>query len=176
MRMPAASSKFLNIQVKYPQHVGQPCEDRGTKNNHTEAVDEPVRTGDAEFSRVEFLAHLESIRSQTFKKSTFLSLFRQTGLIPFNSNICLDELSSQTPPTTETRTNESQPPQTPIHRLIEEMRTVTSTTVRYLTYQATVLANPNYSPSTRATVHEKYVKGSLAKINSGWQMWTIILQ
>lgn len=44
------------------------------------------------------------------------------------------------------------------------MQTVIPTIIRDLTYQAKVLANLNYLPSTRADVQEKYLKGNLAKI------------
>ena len=41
----------------------------------------------------EFLEALTSIYEQTFKKTTVLSAFRQTGLIPFNYEIVLSKLN-----------------------------------------------------------------------------------
>jgi DDE superfamily endonuclease len=54
------------------------------KHYHAEAVDAAVRTGDMKFSKIEFLAALTNIRKQAFKKSTILSAFRKTGIIPFD--------------------------------------------------------------------------------------------
>ena len=48
------------------------------------------------------------------------------------------------------------------HRTTQMMRTFTPTTVRDLTYQATMLSN-----STRTDIQKTYLKGSLARINSG---------
>ena len=47
------------------------------------------------------------------------------------------------------------------------IRTLILTIVRNLTYQATMLSNSDYLPSTRTDVQRTYLKGSLAKINSG---------
>ena len=127
-------------------------------------MDNVVRTGDVEFRRVEFLAHIQSIRKQAFKKSTVLSSFRKTGLIPFNPQVVFDKLLLLT---TNTTSDSAQPPVIPPHRTTQEMQSLTPITVRDLQYQATMLAISDYSPSTRTDIQKKYLKGSLVKINSG---------
>ena len=127
-------------------------------------MDNAVRTGDMEFTNVEFLTHIQSIRKQTFKKSTVLSFFHKTGLIPFDPQVVLDRLPL---PATNTISDSAQPPVTSPHRTTQEMRTFTPITVCDLTYQASMLANSDYSPSTRSDIQKTYLKGSLARINSG---------
>ena len=63
------------------------------KHFHAGAIDAATRTGCSDFNKLEFLAALTSIREQTFKKTTVLSAFRQTGLIPFNPEIVLSKLT-----------------------------------------------------------------------------------
>ncbi len=134
------------------------------KHYYAEAVDNAVQTGDMEFIRVEFLAHIQSIRKQTFKKSTVLSSFRKTGLIPFDPQVVLDRLPL---PATNTTSDSAQPPVSPPHCTTQEMRIFTPITVCGLKYQASMLANFDYSPSTRSDIQKTYWKGSLASINSG---------
>ena len=110
------------------------------------------------------MAHIQSILKQAFKNSIVISSFRKTGLIPFNPQVVLDKLP---PPTTNTISDSTQPPVTPPHRTTQEMRSLTPITVRDLQYQATMLANFDYSPSTRTDIQKKILKGSLIKINSG---------
>ena len=62
------------------------------KHYHAEAIDAAVRSRDAEFSKVEFLARITTIRKQAFKKNTILSSFRKTGLIPYNPSVVLNKL------------------------------------------------------------------------------------
>ncbi len=60
-----------------------------------------MRTGIPEFGKLDFLARVTIMRAKTFKKSTILSAFRKTGLIPFNLKIVLQKIcpaNSQTPP------------------------------------------------------------------------------
>ena len=46
-----------------------------------------------------FLHALHSIREQTFKKNTILSVSRKTGLLPFDSEIVLEQLREPEAPT-----------------------------------------------------------------------------
>ena len=114
-----------------------------------------------EFTRVEFLALIQSIRKQTFKKSRVLSSFRKTGLISFNPQVVLDRLPLLTTNTTSDFNTTSCYP----HLIVQLRRCdlLTPTTVRDLTYQATMLTNSDYSPSTWTDIQKTY----LAKINSG---------
>lgn len=71
-----------------------------TKLNHSEAIDATMRTGVPEFSKLDFLASLTTIRAKIFNKSTILSAFKNSGLIPYNPEIILQKFrpaNSQTP-------------------------------------------------------------------------------
>ena len=60
-----------------------------------------MQTGIPEFGKLNFLASLTTIFAKTFKKSTILSAFRKTGLLPYNPEIVLQKIrpaNSQTPP------------------------------------------------------------------------------
>ena len=107
------------------------------KHFHAEAVDATTRTGCSDFNKLEFFVALSSIHKQTFKRTTILSAFCQTGLIPFNPNIVLSKLPATTlsPPSTP-------PPATP------ELPTV-PLTIRSLKRQASELWN--YSDPTGPT-------------------------
>jgi DDE superfamily endonuclease len=65
------------------------------KHYHSEAIDVAVRTGDTDFSKIEFLAAFEGFHKQTFKQSTILSAFRKTGILPYNPKAVLDPLKEQ---------------------------------------------------------------------------------
>jgi hypothetical protein len=52
------------------------------KHYYAEAIDEATRLGCSNFNETEFLTSISSIRAKTFKKSTILSAFEKTGLIP----------------------------------------------------------------------------------------------
>ena len=62
-----------------------------------EAVDAATRTGCSDFKKLEFFAGLSTIHEQTFKRTTILFAFRQTGPIPFNPDIVLSKLPAATP-------------------------------------------------------------------------------
>ena len=124
------------------------------KHFHAEAVDAAIRTGCSDFNKLEFLTALGSVREQTFKRTTILSTFRQTGLIPFNPNIVLSILPATTP----------SPPSTPPPAdCTPELPTV-PLTIRSLKRQANELwdyPDPT-SPTYRQRLHT-YFTGSLAQ-------------
>jgi hypothetical protein len=62
------------------------------KHWHSEAVDAATRTGCTSFNKVEFLAAIDSIRRQTFKRTTIRSGWHKTGLVPYNPEIVLRKL------------------------------------------------------------------------------------
>ena len=62
------------------------------KHYHTEAIELATRTGCSDFNKIEFLSAISSIRQQAFKRTTILSSFRKTGLIPFNPDVVLSQL------------------------------------------------------------------------------------
>lgn len=70
------------------------------KHYHSEAVEAATRTGCGNFDKVEFLDKIDSIRQQTFKKSTICSAFRATGLIPYNPDVVIGKLREALVPQT----------------------------------------------------------------------------
>lgn len=68
------------------------------KHYHSEVTNDKVQNGDYEFSKVEFLARITSVRSQAFSKNTIYESFRQTGLIPFNPEIVMQKLRDLSSP------------------------------------------------------------------------------
>ena len=62
------------------------------KHWHAEAVDAATRSGCTSFNKVEFLAAIDSIRRQTFKRTTIRTGWQKTGLIPYNPDVVLDKL------------------------------------------------------------------------------------
>ena len=48
--------------------------------------------GDYDFNRLNFLDCIHFIRTQAFKKSTVISSFKKTGLVPWNPNVVLDPM------------------------------------------------------------------------------------
>ena len=51
-----------------------------------------MRLDEEDFGKLEFLAKFQTMRNQTFKKSTIKSAFKNTGLIPYNSEVVLQKV------------------------------------------------------------------------------------
>ena len=97
---------------------------------------------------------MSTVREQTFKRTTILSAFRQTELIPFNPDIVLCKLPAATP---------SPPSSPPPADSTPELPTV-PLTIRSLKRQANELWN--YSDPTSPTYRQRlhtYLTGSLAQ-------------
>ena len=62
------------------------------KHWHRQAVDAATRKGCVKFDKVEFLAALQSMRNQTFKKHTVKSAWRVAGVRPFNPETVIAKL------------------------------------------------------------------------------------
>ena len=60
------------------------------KHDHAKAIDSAICTGCSDFHKIKFFVVITSICQQTFKKSTILSSFCQTSLIPFDSNMIIN--------------------------------------------------------------------------------------
>ncbi|TKA66365.1 hypothetical protein B0A49_07680, partial [Cryomyces minteri] len=128
------------------------------KHWHAEAVDAATRTGCTNFNKVEFLAALQSIRLQTLQKSTVLSAWRQTGLIPWNPNLVIDRLQAYA--ATQPRTP-SPPQETPPQTVVE-----THSTTRALRSLAMQLVDDNQLDLNNATIR-RFLKGSLKQAEAG---------
>ena len=76
-------------------HLTQPL-DIGSfqpfKHYHAEAIDNAMQLGEGDFGKLEFLAKFQTMRTQTFRKSTIQSAFRKTGLIPYNPEVVLQQV------------------------------------------------------------------------------------
>ena len=88
------------------------------KHYHQRAVESASRTGCINFNKVEFLHAIKTIRDETFKKTTILSAWEKSGLIPYNPEIVYRKLVH--PPRTP-----SPEPEDPT-----ALRTPTPTTIR----------------------------------------------
>ncbi len=77
------------------------------KHYHAEAIDDAIRSGSGDFGRFEFLAKFQFMRTQTFKKFTIKSAFKNTRLIPYNPEIVFQKIYGLPKPT---RTSTSPPP------------------------------------------------------------------
>ena len=64
------------------------------KHRHAQAIDKATSRCD-DFNKIEFLEALGSIRAKTFKISTILSVFKETGLYSYNPAKVLDKLQAQ---------------------------------------------------------------------------------
>jgi hypothetical protein len=62
------------------------------KYYHAEIINRALRLSDTEFLRAEFLSAFDGIRKDTYKKITLHSIFRKTGLIPFNLNVVIERM------------------------------------------------------------------------------------
>jgi hypothetical protein len=102
---------------------------------HQHALHNAVQFGDLEFSKVEFLAALQSIRNRTFRKATILSAWKKAGLFPFEPEM--------------------------VFKKMKEFDVVESTTetVRPVTRPVTPPSKPFTQPPTTATraAHSKYL-------------------
>jgi hypothetical protein len=71
----------------YLTHILQPLDVvvfQPLKHYHAKALDIAVRDGCLHITKSEFLAIIESVRRQALKKSTILSAFKKTGIVPWN--------------------------------------------------------------------------------------------
>ena len=134
------------------------------KHYHFEAIDDVVRDRDYEFLKLEFLAQITTICSYVFKKNTIRKSCRNIGLILFNPEIVIQKLQDLLP--SNTAPNLSSIPRTPT-RVTQKTFFITTTTVCTFTLHASAPTNTKYSPSSRKIMQEKYVKGTLAKVNFG---------
>ena len=76
-------------------HITQPLDVgifQPLKHYHTEAIDTAVRAGNVDFNKLDFLASFQAIRAQTFTKSSILSAWKNTGLIPYNPQVFLSKI------------------------------------------------------------------------------------
>jgi len=127
------------------------------KHWHAEAVDAATRTGCTNFNKVEFLAALQSIRLQTLKQSTILSAWKQTGLIPWNPDVVVDQIRAQA--ATQPRT--PSPLKTPPLGIVETPST--SAALRDLAMQ---LVEDEQLDLNNSTIR-KFLKGSLKQAEAG---------
>ena len=64
------------------------------KHYHTEAIDTAIRAENLNFNKLDFLTAFQTIRTQTFTKSTICSAWKNTGLIPYNPSVVLSKIEA----------------------------------------------------------------------------------
>ena len=128
------------------------------KHYHAEAIEQATRSGCSDFNKLEFLSAISTIRKQAFKKSTILSSFRKTGLIPYNPETVLSRLREHVIQSHQMSLPEPQTPPPLLSKPISTPRSLNSLAhhANYL-YQAEV-TSPTFRPSL-----ESFIKGSLAQ-------------
>ena len=52
-----------------------------------------MRQASEDYSKIDFLANFQAIHDRAFIKSTIISAWRETGLIPYNPTIVLNRLT-----------------------------------------------------------------------------------
>ncbi|KAJ6436359.1 hypothetical protein O9K51_11073 [Purpureocillium lavendulum] len=65
---------------------------RSYKHWHQQVLYREIANGATDFSKTDFLYHLQEIRTRTFKKHTILSAWEKCGLFPYNPAVVLDQL------------------------------------------------------------------------------------
>jgi len=146
------------------------------KHYHAEAIEQATRTGCSDFNKIEFLAAIGSIREKAFKRSTIISAFKKTGLIPYNPCIVLSKLRERSPePATYSlqsqSTQLSSRPSTPPSRHPElEPCLSTPQTVRSLKRHADFLWQTDPNTSTFRNSLNFYLKGSIAQAHLANQL------
>lgn len=87
--------------LPHTTHLAQPLDVKvfqPLKHYHSEAIDAAVRTGDTDFSKVEFLSAFAGFHRQAFKQSTIHSAFRETGIVPWNPEKVLSKIPRPSSP------------------------------------------------------------------------------
>jgi hypothetical protein len=160
------------------------------KHYHAEAIDAATRTGCSDFNKLEFLAAITSIRKKALKSTTIKSAFRQTGLIPYNTEIVLNRLTEKEEKIEpwsdlEGEDSEEEDPFTPLGGpstplpIKHQVKITTPLTVQSLKQATDILLarvaiEDSESPGTpsRATKHrllKLIIKGSLVQAQMGAQ-------
>ena len=125
---------------------------------HAEVIDHAMRTGCYDFSKIEFLSALRSIRQQAFKPTTIVSAFRKTGLIPWNPDLVLSSLQ-------ESQICLPSRPITPTHSIPPLLST--PHTIRSLKRQAEYLHDAEPTSPTFKKNLQRFIRGSLIQAEAG---------
>ena len=64
------------------------------KHYHAEAIDELVRAGGVDFDKLDFLSIFQDMHDRTFTKSTILSSFKKTGLVPYDPDVVFQKITA----------------------------------------------------------------------------------
>lgn len=139
----ATSQKIVLLALPaHTTHLMQPLDVtvfQPLKGAYKKALDDALRTGCYNFSKVEFLAAIGRVRRGAFKKSTIMHAWRDTGLIPYDPEVVLSKIRPKkvsTPPLTNDRIEPTaaQTPRTPrslsrlgtaLERRMEQNRPIT---------------------------------------------------
>ena len=64
------------------------------KHHHAEGLDETVRDGGVDYDKLDFLAMFRRMREKTFTRSTILSAWQKTCLIPYNPGVVIRKIQA----------------------------------------------------------------------------------
>ena len=67
------------------------------KHWHSEAIDDSIRMGEADFNRLDFLAAFRRFHTQAFKPSSIISAWKKVGLMPYDPDLVLDQIRALQP-------------------------------------------------------------------------------
>ena len=65
------------------------------KHYYTEAINQVIRLGDTQFSRIEFLVAFQTLRTQIFKSITICYTFKITRIVPLNLEMVLEKIRAK---------------------------------------------------------------------------------
>ena len=136
------------------------------KYYHRQALNRSLRLGIFDFNRLYFIAAFNDMRLKTFKKSTILSAFEKTGLIPYNPEKVLDPLreklqkkSRPTFPTSSSVSSHTTASTWPTPYKTSDMRD-------YATRFCNILESIETSPSLSRRF-DRFVTASLTRVIAG---------
>ncbi len=124
-----------------------------------------MRTEFPEFSKLDFLASLTTMRAKTLKKSTIPSAFKKTGLIPYNPEMVLQKVCPKNDQLPPSRPVTPPPPADPFSGICNE----TPRRCEQVVGQARTLLNT--TQKEKRLVHQKFrphlerfIRGSLTSV------------
>ena len=140
-------------------HLTQPLDVgcfQSFKHHHAEAVDSSVRLGNSQFGKSDFLKVFQQMHNKTFTKSTIISSFRHTGLVPFNLAIVVDKVKEQQ----LSQTMWAKTPPQPILKLYANTPRTTKDVIQHGEVLQLAIDQIGLHPNVQSFV-ERFVKGAL---------------
>jgi DDE superfamily endonuclease/Tc5 transposase DNA-binding domain len=136
------------------------------KHFHAEAIDQAVRTGDTTFSKIEFLAAFKGFHSEAFKRSTIISAFRATGIVPFCPAVVVNQMQEAIEARRQAQRLATPPPLNPFDNptptKVHEFYTLADAIRKGISYEPL--------PSFLQEHINRFIRGSLVQAQVGAQI------